>query len=111
MCKRFREIIFNFIFFSSSESLETAAVPEPIRTRKTANSALRNALQQKRLRSARVTETAPVDRILFPHSSAILQPNIVNDSFDEEELSVKIKWEGTLKIEKIQFSMVSSPVI
>lgn len=114
----------NFQIFAS-ESLAITAVTEPVksRTRASAN-VIREAYQQNLAKRPCSTATSQV--ILLQLLSIIdmpcyefhfkqiavnfqvPQPNVVNDSFDDEDLSlhIKIKWEGTSKIERVPFSTV-----
>lgn len=52
-------------------------------------------------------------QIHFVDESPLLQKSLhstnTNDSFDDDELNIniKIKWEGTSKVEKVAFGMVS----
>ncbi|XP_037049631.1 uncharacterized protein CG4449 isoform X2 [Bradysia coprophila] len=96
------------------ESLANTTVSDPIkfRTRSAMNAGIRQAFETQQARKRfRLTE---LDEISFVDEAPLVQQSLqsanTNDSFDEDELSVnvKIRWEGTSKIEKMEFSMYKS---
>ncbi|KAG4078058.1 hypothetical protein HA402_002109 [Bradysia odoriphaga] len=93
------------------ESLASTTVADPIkfRTRSAMNAGIRQAFETQRERKR--LRLSGLDEITFVDESPLLQQSLqsanTNDSFDDDDLSVniKIKWEGTSKIEKMAFCM------